>query len=652
MKLFVSLLVLGCIVSPAHGQWIVTTIQFTDSASALDSICAVRFQSSNNTMYVGGLGKLVAIDAETHRKLAVIAPRGPLNVMCTSPANNELYCASYGGESLWVVNCATNHAFKKILDARVGAMCYAQASGKLYISCPAESLVEVLDCASNNVVAKIALHQWLSALCYNPELNRVYVAKSLTDEVAVIDCSADTVISTIWVRGVEPAAICYDSATECVYTLNHTSGSLTVIDCGGDSVLRAVPVGAHPERLVVGPEGKAYCGGFSDSVVAVVESSGTRTIPVGQHLTSMSFDPLNNEVCCAASDSEAVLVDAIGDTVVARVAAGRDLRFVCYDPVDTSMWLAGARVATMGVISGASGRLSDMLLLGLFVPGALSYVPTVNELYCLGNYKNDTTGRLVIVDGNTNRVTNVLRVGSAIDSMLWNPVNNKLYIASSKESSVRILDCAGDSIVATVQTGKSPQALCCSDGGEVYVTRTGGVDVIGPDRDSIRTVVPTPCDPTSLSYDRTDNKVYASLERHGLISVIDAAVDTVVATVPVPETCGRVCWNQNHNKVYVCANLVGLAVIDCSADTVMRNLGHEHPPEYGVQRLGQRQGLHERRQGLVHHRRGDRFCPQRYGDLLPVRLPRQRKARRCQSRVLYQLLHARALWVVCNQRHG
>jgi YVTN family beta-propeller protein len=574
MRLIACLLVLSCIVSLAPGQWVETTIYLPDSLSGLDSICAVQFHSPNHTVYVGGNDKLVAVDAGTHRKLARITSPGPLDLMCSSTASNKLYCASLYQDSVWVMDCATNHFGTTVaLDGRVREMCYAAASNKVYVACPPDSLVDVIDCETDSVVAKIELPSWPSALCYNPELNRIYVAKSTSDEVAVIDCDADTVISTIWVHGVYPTDICYDSATNCVYTANHTSGTVSVIDCAGDSLVRIAPAGAKPDRMVVGPEGKVYIGGYTDSVVTVIEPQGTRTIPVGRYLSSMSFDPVNNKVYCAMSDSEVVVVDAIGDTVVARVSAGEDLRFICYDPVDTNTWAASRRGATVGVIDGASDRLIDMLWFGIFAPGTLCYSPVSDRLYCLTQY-NQTNNLLIIIDGDSNRLLKVLPAGNSADSMVWNPANNKVYFSNSADNTVSIVDCASDSITATVETGEWPSAMCCSDDGKVYVTTNDeGVAVIDPSGDSIRAVVPTPYDPTTLCYDRTDNKVYAGLGGRGQVYVIDVGGDSVVAAVSVVQSSRQVCWNQNHNKVYVCApGDRSVAVIDCTGDTVQKSI--------------------------------------------------------------------------------
>ncbi|HTW91081.1 MAG TPA: YncE family protein [bacterium] len=569
MRLIASLLFLSCIVSLALGQWIETTIRLPDSTSKLDSIRIMQYHSPNRTVYVGGKHKLVAVDALTHRFLAWITlpdSPPPMDIVCSSTASNRLYCAPLSRESVWVVDCATNGPLKPVpLRARVQAMCYAAGPNKVYAACPPDSVVDVIDCATDSVVA-IKVLSWPSALCYNPELNRIYVTKSTSDEVAVIDCGADTVISTIWVRGVEPTAIGYDSATNCVYTLNYTSATSSIIDCASDTVIRVVPVDAKPDRVVVGPDGKVYCGGYDDSVVTVVEPHGTRTVPVGLHLSSMSFDPISRKVSCALSDSDVVVIDAVGDTVVARVRAGEDLRLVCYDPVDTSTWATSADGAMVGIIDDGTDLLIDALLFGSFAPRNLCYNPANDRLYCLGR-------GLAVIACDSNQVVGILPVGGTADSMIRNPVNNRLYFSSPAENTVSILDCASDTIMATVEAGQSPDAMCCSADGKVYVTIGGGVAVIDPDGDSVRKVVPTPYDPKTLCYDRTDNRVYAGLDSGRLVSVIDVVRDSVLKNVPVSVSCDKVCWNQNHDKVYVSGSSdTSVVVIDCAGDTVRSSL--------------------------------------------------------------------------------
>jgi YVTN family beta-propeller protein len=576
MRLIVALLILGCVVSLSPGQWVEKVIPLPDSLSGLHGICAIQFHPPNNAIYVGDNEKLIVVDAATHEKLARVDTRNWLNIMCSSTASNKLYGGSFYDRTVWVVDCAANCLTAEVLlDGDVRDFCYVEAENKMYVACPSANMVDVIDCQTDSVVARIHLPTAPSALCYSPTLNRVYSAQSMSDEVAVIDCSADTIVRTIWVRGVEPVGVCYDSVTNYVYTANGTSGTVSVLDCAGDTLVRIVSVGQRPWNLQVGPQGKVFCAG-DDTVLAVIDGSETRTIPFSGGVWRSSYDPTNRKVYYAAPYSGVVtVVDAVGDSILAEVSAGGESNSLCYDPVNRRTWAGGEEDAVVGVIDGATNRLTGTLWLGVFYPGAMRYNPLNNHLYCLEQGWGNPTNHLVIIDGDSGHVQKILPAGSPTDSITWNPANNKVYFGNARDNTVTILDCVNDSVVATLQVGESPGAMCCSDDGKVYViTSVGGIHVIDGSGDSLRKVILVTDHPWALCYDRTDNKVYVGKWYGDPVSVIDVGTDSVVATIPVlPSYYDMVCWDQNHNKVYVYGSEDdSVSVIDCAGDTVLRNI--------------------------------------------------------------------------------
>ncbi|MCX6843755.1 MAG: hypothetical protein NTX53_15915 [candidate division WOR-3 bacterium] len=575
MRLIIALL---AAVSLSAGQWIETTTVIPDSFSGLDGIGAVQFHPPNHAIYVGGNGKLIVVDAATREKLAKVDLTGWVDIMCSSTASNKLYCASRGRQSVDVVDCAANRFVRTVqLNGDPREMCYAAAVNKVYFAIPSSNSVQVLDCTADSIVATLSSLPAAWALCYNPVLNRIYSTQSGSDEVAVIDCATDTVIRTIWVRGVKPTDVCYDSATNCVYTANSTSGTSSVIDCAGDSLVRIVTVGDDPWSLLAGPQGKVYCGG-DDSVLTVIHGSETRTIPVGAKLWRWSYDPTNHKVYYATWRSNIIaVVDAVGDSVLARVDVGEGPNSLCYDPDGSNTWAGGAERATVGVIDGNSNRVTNLLWFGIFRPGVLRYNPLNNHLYCLEEGWNGSNNHLMVIDGDSNRVLKILPAGGSCDSMLWNPVNNKLYISNSGDNTVSIVDCTSDSIVATINSRRDwPDASCCSNDGKVYVCNDGyGVTVIDPVGDSVRKVIEVGHNPWGICYDRTDNKVYVGMWGGDPVKVIDVNTDSVVATVAVPSDLyyQGVRWNQNHDKVYVSSfDDYRVVVIDCATDTILKTI--------------------------------------------------------------------------------
>jgi YVTN family beta-propeller protein len=169
-----------------------------------------------------------------------------------------------------------------------------------------------------------------------------------------------------------------------------------------------------------------------------------------------------------------------------------------------------------------------------------------------------------------------LPAGYSIDSMLWNPANNKVYLSSSRDNTVSIVDCVSDSLLVTIGTQDEwPKAMCCSDDGKVYVVNErGSVSVIDPLGDVVRKVIPVSDDPWTLCYDRTDNKVYVGKWNHTEpVSVIDVSTDSIVASLLVGVDYQRLVWDRNHDKVYVYTHMDStLAVIDCANDTVLKTM--------------------------------------------------------------------------------
>ena len=579
MRCIVVLLILGCLVSLSPGQYVEKTILLPDSTSGLTSVGSLVFHSPTNTIYVGGnQGFLVAVNALTNLKLKRVAVGEGSHVLCSDPPGNKVYCANYDS-TITVIDGAANRAVKTIpVGQRPTDLCYNEREDKLYCGNTDDSFVRVVDCAGDSVVGRVPVSFGPSALCYNPQLNRIYSASGIRDEVSVIDCSVDTVVATVWVRGVEPEDICYDSGSNCMYTANSYSGTVSAIDCAHDTVVRLVAVGGCPDAIKAGPAGKVYCANYDDGSISVISASGVKTVRVCRFPLSLSYDPVNHKVYCGTNTQNLVtVIDAAQDTVVANVEIGSCSPTLCFNPEGNCTYAAGSDQAAITAIGGESDTIEAVIAFGACYPGPLCYNTTNNRLYCLDYRK----GLLFVIDGDSNRVLKALKTRSTYygsDTLIWSQASNKVYIANSGDSTVSILDCASDSIVATVGTGKSPQALCCTDDGRVYVANHegGSVAVIDGSGDSVLVVLPVGDYPGSLCYYRTDSKVYVG-RYHGngdTVLVIDADGDSVVAGIPVPPIdYAVVCWNQNHNKVYVGdPDCDSVAVIDCAGDTVLRKM--------------------------------------------------------------------------------
>jgi YVTN family beta-propeller protein len=98
-----------------------------------------------------------------------------------------------------------------------------------------------------------------------------------------------------------------------------------------------------------------------------------------------------------------------------------------------------------------------------------------------------------------------------------------------------VIDCASDSVLATVAVGSEPYALC---------------------------------------YNPTNNKVYCANPGSNSVTVIDGATNAVLATVTVGAGCCALYHNSQNNKVY-CANsfIDSVTVINGTTDVAVATIG-------------------------------------------------------------------------------
>jgi YVTN family beta-propeller protein len=154
------------------------------------------------------------------------------------------------------------------------ALCHNVADDKVYCANYWGNTVSVIDGATNSVVATIAAGGYSRALCHNPLRNKVYCANYISADVTVIDGSADSVIATAAV-GHGAYALYYNSLNDKVYCADWADESVTVIDGVTNGVINTVRVGMMPSALVWNPiQNRTYVANQGNSSISVLRDSG------------------------------------------------------------------------------------------------------------------------------------------------------------------------------------------------------------------------------------------------------------------------------------------------------------------------------------------------------------------------------------------
>jgi YVTN family beta-propeller protein len=207
-------------------------------------------------------------------------------------------------------------------------------------------------------------------------------------------------------------------------------------------------------------------------------------------------------------------------------------------------------VAVLALCALAGVANSQWLETNLYLPDSLSGVtlPSLavhnsvnNKVYVTGKYGMfNRAGRdcwIVVLDGVTNRRIARIAVPSEVFCLAYNATDNKVYAASFVDSGITVIDGSADTVLRQLQFGSNV---------------------------------------TGMYWDQTLDKLYCG---HGdsSITVLAAAADTVVATMQT--TCRPYVLQASPDflKLYCGeSNSSNLAIIDCAADTVIKNLYLDH----------------------------------------------------------------------------
>jgi YVTN family beta-propeller protein len=197
---------------------------------------------------------------------------------------------------------------------------------------------------------------------------------------------------------------------------------------------------------------------------------------------------------------------------------------------------------------------------------AASYSNTLNEAPMLGH------------------VIKQIIVGYDPRDVIYDPVNQYMYEASTASATVSVISSSTDKVIKTIHiTGAAPSLTYASVSNEIYVSNgINGVAVInGTTNTVIKNIVfgkyPSVAGVWGVAYDSKNGYVYAAVDRcckeyggfnfgiRGNVTVINALTNTIVTSMRVYDLPVGVTFDPENNEIYVanaCAYGVAGHMID------------------------------------------------------------------------------------------
>jgi DNA-binding beta-propeller fold protein YncE len=411
------------------------------------------------------------------------------------------------------------------------AMAFDSVRNVLYVAGTNSDYVVAVDGTTGAKVAHFPLGATftVSALCYRPATSKLYCFSAWSAETRVLDVTGGAQVKVVALSA--PATVLmYNPATNRLYCASPSSSTADVVDCGTDSVRATIPLAGGVNAMCRSRlHGKLYFLSRSYRTITVVDEatdSILSVIPVSQYPFSLCSDEQGERIYCGAIDKKGLyVVDAAGDSVVALVPGGRALVGLCYSP-------------------------------------------TSNRLYCADSSRD----RIYIFDPSSLTFLDSLKVGNEPWYVYWSPTLNRVYAVTRDDRSVSVLDCARDSIVATVDVNLRASGITGNAGGTMLYylsTRSNGLALI----DSLNVLsaaVRFGVGPRSITGNRSGTEVYVGVTYSDSLYVVDCATNTYWSRWFSQLGTTFLLYSPGQDKLYGAGGYDYVTILDAGPDTLLK----------------------------------------------------------------------------------
>ena len=478
-----------------------------------------------------------------------------------------------GGESIIVIDGVTDRKVARI-PVSGWRLALNPVSRKLY-AIGSESL-HVINAQTNTVIRSLPSGYDYDAepsLVHVPVGNKMYCIAPDLGGIGVIDGSTDSLLGAIALRN--PLALVYNPRRNKLYCAQ-SGEDLTVIDCEQDTITKVLTLehnypGYRP--ICYDPDDdKVYCGSEGIYVIDCATDSVVRQ--VGHHFCwDLLYSATQRSVYCL-SVSTIRRIDCASDSEVGMVwlPGGREGLALGYNPAVNKLYCA-CDPQLMFVVDCATDSILAETRVG-YVEGRNRFCANTiqNKVYCAHPYE----GRVSVIDGTTNQVTAVVpTIRHGPSRPLYVPARNRVYCLDYRAGNLLVIDGERNRLLATRFVGVYPRNLeYCGQGGKVYYKDglVDGLTVVGGTSDTIIGRIQCPGLSWPMRYLPDVHKLYCRLGDSAL-AVIDVTADSVLRTVAVDHLISTLVADPVRSRIYATGSSSDtISVIDATLDSVVAKI--------------------------------------------------------------------------------
>ena len=280
-----------------------------------------------------------------------------------------------------------------------------------------------------SITARYAVGAGASGVAIRPDGTSIITANSTANTASLVDVPTGVVTSLA--AGTQPNSVSITPDGTQAYVSNYLSANVTAIDMATASVLRTIAAGNRPGRT-------AFTG---DSATALVANGG-----------------LGVNTITKVTVATGAVVGTLTATVPGNLLASPD---------GTHFYVSASTISSIGLFTAADTSTTVVWLTCGGSATAAAFSPTGAMVYapCFLN------AQLSIINVATATLTGTVPVGTHPQSVAVSPDGQRVFVANNGDSTISVLDSAGNAL-ATTSIGGPPTKLAMSTDGQFLLAIT------------------------------------------------------------------------------------------------------------------------------------------------------------------------------------
>ena len=293
---------------------------------------------------------------------------------------------------------------------------------------------------------------------------------------------AQSVIATINVGNEPLGGVAVNPATNLIYVASMNDNNVSVIDGKSNQVIAKIEVGDGPDGIGVNPEtNRIYVANENSNNVSVVDGSTSLvvdTIEVGNRLGSIAVNPKTNIIYVTdTSNDNIIVIDGLTNEIISNIVVELRKRIIAIDinPETNRIYVLSIGSSdteapfdnNVTVLDGLTNQIIATIVVGLGrEPSAdIAVNSMTNRIYVSNEFVVST---LDVIDGNTNKVIDTIRLGSP-EKLCVNHTTNHIYVTRTQFDNVSVIDGLTNQVIFNVEVPDFPA--------EMDINFVSGIDV-------------------------------------------------------------------------------------------------------------------------------------------------------------------------------